>query len=105
MVGPEAVAPPLRATLVAAVGAIAAPPIKQNPEEAAGAAPIRAALVAAVGAIAAPPIQQNPEEAAGAAPIRAALATVGATRAEEALPTLAPRAAPTTRLTTQPAIS
>jgi hypothetical protein len=74
------------AALVAAVEAIA-PPLRETPAVA------RAALAAAVGAIA-PPLQ---ETLAVAAPqTRAALAAVGATRAEQALPTRAPRAAPTT---------
>src|ERR671912_582465 len=96
------------------------PPLRETPEGAAvapiRAAPIRAALaatlvaLAAVGAIAPP--SQLPEEEAAAAPqmapqIRAALVTVEvveATRAEEGLRTRAPRAAPTTRLTTSPTI-
>src|SRR5918994_1340366 len=98
------------------------PPLRETPEEEAAveairAAPIRVALaatlavVAEVGAGIAPPIPppEGVVEAAGTAPqIRAALVTVEvveATRAEEeTLPTRAPRAAPTTRLTTSPTI-
>src|SRR5918994_1775186 len=98
------------------------PPLRETPEGAAvapiRAAPIRVALVATlavvaeVGAAIAPPIPPPEEVAAGTAPqIRAALMAlaavevVEATRAEEeTLPTRAPRAAPTTRLTTSPTI-
>jgi hypothetical protein len=89
----EGATPPLtRAPLTAAVG-VEIPPLTRAPLTAAVGVEIlpltRAPLTAAVG-VGIPPLTRTP------------LAAVGATRAEETLPTRAPRVAPTTPLLTTP---
>src|SRR5215217_7736377 len=91
--GSEAVVPLQIRVALAAVGAIAPLPIKQNPEEEAGAAPIRAAPIRAAP-IRAAPIRAAPIRAAPirATPIRATLraAPEAESRTGEALPTRTP---------------